>query len=166
MIMGRDTAFETIGSLAGFSKLKKISITADLLLGYQNCKAPGWYSYLSRNESRLRDRKRLSQCLPRLVEHLQLKDCGDAIYGEVTELMIEESQSVPKLKIITLGFFAEADSENVDSGKRSRFKMGGILDSMRMRFGQPILSVGQRTFRWRSIISFVESRWPVIEKRY
>ncbi|KAH6664442.1 hypothetical protein B0J14DRAFT_245923 [Halenospora varia] len=94
----------TIGSLVKFPKLKKLSITAHLLLGPQQNHHSRWW--IAANDVGIEncEKQSLSACLPRSLEHVELRNCDEEGIQQVYDLLTEHREAVPELRFITLYF--------------------------------------------------------------
>jgi hypothetical protein len=106
MLHHSPSEFATIGSLAGFQRLKTLSISTDLLLGPQNTNGPTAYSIRKANghNSHCCGSQQLAYCLPKSLENLLLQYCVNDIFGELSDFLRIRDTVTPRLKSITLIF--------------------------------------------------------------
>lgn len=105
----RSTDF-TIGSLTNFSALKRLDIEQGILLGDPNafcekcllesCETHA--PYLRPYHSRQSKLYRLFKVLPPSIEELQIRECGDDIFGHLIELAEVRETAVPQLIKISI----------------------------------------------------------------
>lgn len=89
-------------SLSAFEKLTRLSITANLLLGA--LKGPeGQTFYLKTYQWRPPPPgQNLTQCLPKSLEYLCLRECGEDIDEDISELVEQATIVTPNLKTLVL----------------------------------------------------------------
>jgi hypothetical protein len=91
----------TIGSLFEFEKLKSLSITAHLLLGARKSPEASVIYQTAPRWNTPPPSQRLTQCLPRSLEYLCLKECGD-IRDDIFEFVEHATILTPNLKTLVL----------------------------------------------------------------
>jgi hypothetical protein len=119
--------FATIGSLAGFQKLKTLSISTDLLLGPQNTEDPTWHSIrgASKFAPSCCGSQLLAHCLPQSLEELLLHYCVDDIFGKLLVIVHHKDTVTPNLKSIYLVFPSFVRTKK--GGKKHRNPVTGDL---------------------------------------
>jgi hypothetical protein len=92
-------------SLSGFEKLTSLSITANLLLGALMSPKISTNSTIYQTSHQWQPpppEQKLTQCLPRSLERLCLKECGEGIEEDVSELVEQATTLTPNLKTLML----------------------------------------------------------------
>jgi hypothetical protein len=92
-------------SLSAFEKLTNLSITANLLLGGLKPPNVPRISTIYQTSHQWRPpppKQKLTQCLPKSLEYLCLRECGEGIHEDVSELVEQAAIVTPNLKTLVL----------------------------------------------------------------
>jgi hypothetical protein len=91
-------------SFSEFKKLTSLSITVNLLLGAPKSPKASTIYQISHQWIPPPPEQNLTQCLPKSLEYLCLKECSEWIEEDVSELVEQVSTLSPNLKTLVLTF--------------------------------------------------------------
>jgi hypothetical protein len=117
-------------SLKSFTKLKRLDITAHLLVGPQKVDRSMWWK---QSQSQACSKQGIADGLPASLEMLCLRDCGELIWEEIDKVMNNNRDEVRRLKNIKAVFHPQlkGDVMTDEDAFRNKYLREEVVDGLR-----------------------------------